>query len=193
MGQQNQNSKLFGLSQMQNRGASNQRFPNVGMNFTNFNNNMPQFTQKMNTPYVQQPMQTGGITISLFNFSVFGVCLQVSWFESYCHYFVILRNIMVFFNSIFIIKITRILMLEKSYVMVLTVDFNILEIFCDRLPTNSCFNELALSIPTKRVGLVQSDNQLIKTVLILAMIKLKNCSLVVKQCSLTRYNQSWWP
>ena len=69
MGQQNQNSKLFGLSQMQNRGASNQRFPNVGMNFTNFNNNMPQFTQKMNTPYVQQPMQTGGITISLFNFS----------------------------------------------------------------------------------------------------------------------------
>jgi hypothetical protein len=25
------------------------------------------------------------------------------------------------------------------------------------------------------------------------MIKLKNCSLVVKQCSLTRYNQSWWP
>lgn len=81
MGQQNQNSKLFGLSQMQNRAASNQRFPNVGMNFTNFSNNMPQFTQKLNTPYVQQPMQTGGINISqILIFVVLFRCLSLNRF-----------------------------------------------------------------------------------------------------------------
>ncbi|XP_063423806.1 protein PRRC2C-like isoform X4 [Mytilus trossulus] len=59
VGQQNQNSKLFGLGQ--NRAGSTQRFTNVG--FTNFGNNMPQFTQKLNTQFVQQPMQTGGTVI----------------------------------------------------------------------------------------------------------------------------------
>lgn len=35
----------------------------MGMNFTNFNSNMPQYTQKLNTQFVQQPIQTGGAVI----------------------------------------------------------------------------------------------------------------------------------